>query len=43
MIEAAEASAPGLFLRGSYRDGVSVGDRVKAAHASADAVIRHFG
>jgi oxygen-dependent protoporphyrinogen oxidase len=42
-LEAAETSAPGLFLRGSYRDGVSVGDRIKAAQASADAVIHQLG
>ncbi len=42
-IEAAEKSAPGLFLRGSYRDGVSVGDRIKAAQANADAALTHLG
>ena len=42
-IEAAEQSVPGLFLRGSYRDGVSVGDRIKAAQANADAALAHLG
>jgi oxygen-dependent protoporphyrinogen oxidase len=41
-IEKAEAAVPGLFLRGSYRDGVSVGDRIKAAQASADVVLRQL-
>jgi oxygen-dependent protoporphyrinogen oxidase len=41
-IEAAERSAPGLFLRGSYRDGVAVGDRIKAAEANATAVLHRL-
>jgi oxygen-dependent protoporphyrinogen oxidase len=42
-LEAAERSSPGLFLRGSYRDGVSVGDRIKAAQANAAAALQHLG
>jgi oxygen-dependent protoporphyrinogen oxidase len=37
-LERAEADVPGLFFRSNYRDGVSVGDCVKAAASTADAV-----
>jgi oxygen-dependent protoporphyrinogen oxidase len=37
-VEAAERDLPGLFLRANYRGGVSVGDCIKAAHATADDV-----
>jgi len=39
-VEDAERSRPGLFVGGSYRGGVSVGDCIKSAHATADAVTR---
>jgi oxygen-dependent protoporphyrinogen oxidase len=42
-IEKCETAVPGLFLRGSYRDGVSVGDRIKAAQAAAEAVLQRLG
>jgi oxygen-dependent protoporphyrinogen oxidase len=38
-LEQAEAAVPGLFLRASYRGGVSVGDCIKSADASAAAVV----
>ncbi len=34
-IDDLEAGLPGLHFCASYRDGVSVGDRIKAAHATA--------
>jgi protoporphyrinogen/coproporphyrinogen III oxidase len=37
-VEDAERALPGLWFCASYRDGVSVGDRIQAAHATADAV-----
>ncbi len=37
-IEDAERALPGLFFCASYRGGVSVGDCIKSAHATADAV-----
>ena len=39
-VEAAEAALPGLRFCASYRGGVSVGDCVKSAHATADGVAR---
>ena len=39
-LEDAERARPGLFFCGSYRGGVSVGDCIKSAHATADAVTR---
>jgi len=39
-LDDAERAAPGLFACASYRGGVSVGDCIKSAHASADAVTR---
>jgi oxygen-dependent protoporphyrinogen oxidase len=39
-LEDAERGQPGLFVCGSYRGGVSVGDCIKSAHATADAVSR---
>jgi protoporphyrinogen/coproporphyrinogen III oxidase len=41
--EAAQQALPGLFLCGSYREGVAVGDRIKSAHGTADAVMRFMG
>jgi len=37
-LAAAEAALPGLRFCASYRGGVSVGDCVKSAHATADAI-----
>jgi oxygen-dependent protoporphyrinogen oxidase len=37
-LEAAEAALPGVFLCGSYRGGVSVGDCVRSAFRTADKV-----
>jgi len=39
-LDDAEHAAPGLFTCASYRGGVSVGDCIKSAHASADALTR---
>ena len=39
-LDDAERAAPGLFACASYRGGVSVGDCIKSAYASADAVTR---
>jgi oxygen-dependent protoporphyrinogen oxidase len=38
VVERAEREIPGLYLRANYRDGVSVGDCIKSASATADAV-----
>jgi oxygen-dependent protoporphyrinogen oxidase len=40
LLEDAERARPGLFFCGSYRGGVSVGDCIKSAHATADAATR---
>jgi len=37
-VEALEQRVPGLWWRANYRGGVSVGDCIKSAHATADAV-----
>ena len=37
-VDAAEAALPGLRFCASYRGGVSVGDCIKSAHATVDAV-----
>jgi oxygen-dependent protoporphyrinogen oxidase len=37
-VDAAERGLPGIFFRANYRGGVSVGDCVKAAHATAQDV-----
>ncbi len=39
-LDDAERATPGLFACASYRGGVSVGDCIKSARASADAVTR---
>jgi len=39
----AEAALPGLFFCASYRGGVSIGDRIKAANATTDGVTRFLG
>jgi len=39
----AEAALPGLFFCASYRGGVSIGDRIQAAHAMTDVVTRFLG
>jgi oxygen-dependent protoporphyrinogen oxidase len=39
-LEDAERARPGLFFCASYRGGVSVGDCIKSAHATADAATR---
>ncbi len=41
-IQADLSRVPGLFLAGSYLSGVSVGDCVKQAKVTADAVIAHL-
>jgi oxygen-dependent protoporphyrinogen oxidase len=38
LVEAAEAALPGLRFCASYRGGVSVGDCIKSAHATVDAI-----
>ena len=38
-VEAAERALPGLFFCANYRGGVSIGDCVKAGHATADRVV----
>jgi oxygen-dependent protoporphyrinogen oxidase len=35
-IDAAEAALPGLYFCANYRGGVSVGDRIKCGHATAE-------
>ena len=37
-LDQAEAAVPGLFFRANYRGGVSVGDCIKSADATAAAV-----
>ncbi len=37
-VDAAETALPGLRFCANYRDGVSVGDRIKAGYAAAEAV-----
>jgi oxygen-dependent protoporphyrinogen oxidase len=39
-IDDAERALPGLHFCASYRGGVSVGDCIKSAHATADAAAR---
>ena len=39
-LEDAERAKPGLFVCGSYRGGVSVGDCIKSAHAQAETTTR---
>ena len=39
-IDAAEAALPGLYFCANYRGGVSVGDCIKSAHATAENVDR---
>jgi oxygen-dependent protoporphyrinogen oxidase len=39
-LEDAERARPGLFFCASYRGGVSVGDCIKSAHATADVATR---
>ena len=42
-VEEAERALPGLWFCANYRGGVSVGDRIQAAHATAEAVTRALG
>jgi oxygen-dependent protoporphyrinogen oxidase len=42
-IEEAERSIPGLYFCANYRGGVSIGDCVKAGHATAERVAGHLG
>jgi oxygen-dependent protoporphyrinogen oxidase len=42
-VEDAERALPGLFFCANYRDGISVGDCIKSAHAMADIVTRFLG
>ena len=39
-LDDAERARPGLFFCGGYRGGLSVGDCIKSAHGTADAVTR---
>jgi oxygen-dependent protoporphyrinogen oxidase len=39
----AESRAPGLFLAGHYRDGISLGDSILSAHEVAERIARHLG
>ena len=41
-IEEIERATPGLYLRGSYRGGVAVGDCIRSAHETADAVAAYL-
>lgn len=41
-VEELEARAPGLFMTGIWRDGISVSDVVRHAGQSAEAVARHL-
>ena len=38
LMSQAEAAAPGLFLAGHYRDGISLGDSIVSAHLAADRI-----
>ena len=42
-VEEAERSIPGLYFCANYRGGVSIGDCVKAGHATAERVVAHLG
>jgi len=42
LMDSAEARAPGLFLAGHYRDGISLADSIVSACLAADRVVRHF-
>ena len=41
--ERVQSVLPGLYLCASYRGGVSVGDCIRSAHETADAVTAHLG
>jgi oxygen-dependent protoporphyrinogen oxidase len=42
-VEEAEKDIPGLYFCANYRGGVSIGDCVKAGHATAERVAGHLG
>jgi oxygen-dependent protoporphyrinogen oxidase len=42
-VEEAERSLPGLYFCANYRGGVSIGDCVKAGHATADRLAAQLG
>jgi oxygen-dependent protoporphyrinogen oxidase len=42
-VEEAERSIPGLYFCANYRGGVSIGDCVKAGHATAERIAGHLG
>jgi protoporphyrinogen/coproporphyrinogen III oxidase len=42
-VEEAERTIPGLYFCANYRGGVSIGDCVKAGHATAERVAGHLG
>lgn len=42
-VEEAERSIPGLYFCANYRGGVSIGDCVKAGHATAERLAGHLG
>jgi oxygen-dependent protoporphyrinogen oxidase len=41
-VEEAERAAPGLYFCANYRGGVSIGDCVKAGHATAERITGHL-
>jgi hypothetical protein len=41
-MDAVERDCPGVFLAGSYRSGVSVGDTLASGLKSADAALAHL-
>jgi oxygen-dependent protoporphyrinogen oxidase len=42
-VEEAERAVPGLYFCANYRGGVSIGDCVKAGHATAERITGHLG
>ena len=42
LLKRAEAAAPGLFLAGHYRDGISLGDSMVSGHDVAERIAQHL-